>query len=209
MPVPSKIEQFREIKGRLPQVGLALTAMTTVVALLAFGPVMPQAGLWHFIAPPAASSATKLQAWVGHLENPAQQSPPATQPLTSASYTSGFDKAAAGLAPESVASTKPQQTPDPRACPDGLNCSFRTTAAVPPRRPPDNATPVVAAASAPASPAAIDLPLPPADVGPPAPQPAPHQNGLATLTSQLTSPHTLMKPFAFVANTFTGFMRRL
>ncbi len=217
MPVPSKIEQFREIKGRLPQVGLALTAMTTVVALLAFGPVMPQAGLWHFLAPPAASSATKLQAWVGHLEIPAEQSGPATEPLTSASYTSGFDKAAAGLAPQSIAAAKLPQTSDPRACPDGLNCSFRTSTAVPPRRPPDNAAPVVAAASAAAPPApgaspstaTSDLPLPPADVGPPAPQPAPHPNGLATLTSQLTSPHTLLKPFAFVANTFTGFMSRL
>lgn len=205
MPAP-KMKQLRKIRGPLPQVGLALTAMITVVALLAFGPVMPQAGLWHFVVPPMASPATKLQAWVGHLENPAGQSQPATQPLTSASYTSGFDKTAAGLTLESIAPAKPQQTRDPRACPDGLNCSFRTAGAVPPRRPPDSAASIQVAGAPPTS-AADDLP--PADVGPPPPQPASHPNGLAAFTSELASPHTLLKPFTFVANTFTGFMRRL
>jgi hypothetical protein len=213
MSAPSKIEQLRDIRGRLPRVGVALTAMIAVIALLAFGPVMPRAGVWRFMVPPPASPAAKLQAWAGYLENPAEQSEPSTEPLTSASYTSGFDKAAAGLAPESVPTTKSQQTRDPRACPDGLNCSFRTASAVPPRRPPDNS---VAAASAPPPPAASDVPpavpddLPPADVGTPAVSPpAPHPSGLAALTSELPSPHTLLRPFTFVANTFTGFIRKL
>jgi hypothetical protein len=192
MSAPSKIEQLREIKGRLPQAGLALTAMITVIALLAFGPVMPQAALWHFIALPPASPATKVQAWAGHLENPAEQSQPATQPLTSASYTSGFDKAAAGVAPERVPRAKSQQTRDPRACPDGLNCSFRTANVVPPRRPPDNAASVAVA---------------PASAGQAAPPP--HRSGFAALTSGLPSPRALLKPFTFVADTFTGLIRKL
>ncbi len=191
MSAPSKIEQLREIRERLPQAALPLTAMITVIALLAFGPVIPQAALWHFMAPPPTSPATKVQPWAGHLENPAVAEPSAaTKPLTSASYTSGFDKAAARVAPESVLPAKSQQTRDPRACPDGMNCSFRTANVVPPRRPPDAAT------SVPAAPAAATEAAPP-----------PHRSDFAGLS--LPSPHTLLKPFTFVADTFTGFIRKL
>lgn len=210
MSAPSKIEQLREMKGRLPQAALILAAMASVIALLAFGPVIPQPALWHFVVPPPAPAPAKVQPWVGYLENPALTDPSAgTKPLTSASYTSGFDKAAAGLVPRSVPPAKTAQTRDPRTCPDGLNCSFRTASVAPPRRPPDAApsgvAPSLAAVGAPPPPDAGDLP--PADVGPPAASPPPPRpSGLAI---RLPSPHTLLRPFAFVANTFTGFIKKL
>jgi len=192
MAVLSKIEQLREIRGRLPQARLALTAMISLVAMLAFGSVMPKPALWHFLASPSALPGAEQQAWAGHLANPGTAEQPATQPLTSASYTSGFDKAAAGLAPAPVSPAKPHEARDPRACPDDLSCSFRTAKVVPPRRSPAGA--VAAASAAP-------------DVAQSAAPPAAHPSGLEAL--RMPSPHTLLKPFTFVADTFTGFIKKL
>jgi hypothetical protein len=192
MPAPSRIEQIREIGGRLPQGGLALTAMITFVALLALGPVVPKTALWHVAA---LTSAHKDSSWAGHLEDPTAAQQPAPAPLTSASYTSGFDKAAAGLAPAPAPQPKSQQARDPLACPDDLNCAFRTAKPVP--RPAAEAASVAPASAAPSVLAA------------PAPRPQPQPRGLAILTSRLPSPHTLLKPFTFVADTFTGFIRKL
>lgn len=196
MPAPSKIEQFRRIV-RLPQAGFAAVAMITLVALVVFGPILPKAALWQVSDMPSSSpGAAQQQTWAGHLENLAE--PPQTSagaPLTSASYTSGFDKTAAGLVPARVSPIKPPQAGDLRACPSGLNCSFRTVKAA------RHATDI----------AAIVLPQPatqPAIV-PAVAMPAPRPNGLAVLTSRLPSPHALLRPFTFVADTFTGFIRKL
>jgi hypothetical protein len=198
MAVPSKIEQLREIRGLLPQATWALTAMISLVAMLAFGSVLPKPALWHLTAGPSALPAAEQQAWAGHLANPGTAQQPATEPLTSASYTSGFDKAAAGLAPPPVSPAKPHEARDPRACPDDLNCSFRTGKVAPPRRSPAGVTPVAAASA------------PPDVAAPTAPPPAPHPSGLAALRlPSLPSPHTLLKPFTFVADTFTGFIKKL
>ncbi|HLH10336.1 MAG TPA: hypothetical protein VKV77_00485 [Methylovirgula sp.] len=198
-PAASKFVQLREL-GRFSRAGVALAAMAAFAALVIFGPVGPKAALWD-----ETSSGGKSQTWAGHLESPTGQSS-AAAPLTSASYTSGFDRAS--LAPMRAA--KPQAR-DAHACPDGLNCAFRggkarhpeavaAASAVP--TPPANP---VAAAPAPATPAAPAAPA----IAVAAPAPAPQQNGLMAFAARLASPHTLLKPFTFVADTFTGFMRKL
>lgn len=190
MSAPLKSDQLC-MRGRLSQVGLVLTTMFTLIVLLAFGPIVPKAALGHLL-PASGSTATNEQAWVGDLADPATgaQSLPAA-PLSSASYTSGFDKAAAGVAPVPVPPTKSQEAHDPHACPSDFNCSFRTAKVLPPRRPQTNV------ASAPPAPAVQPAP------------PGPRPNMFAALTSRLPSPHMLLTPFTFAADTFTGFVRKL
>ncbi len=207
MSAPLKISQLRELAGRFPQ-GIAVPGMIMLIAMLALGPVVPSPAFWHIMAVPSASpvKSVKVSPWAGGLEEPVATDDldGGTAPLTSASYTSGFDKAAAGLAPEKPATAVAKAAParDPHGCPNDLNCSFRTAkvTALPPRRP------GAASASEPAAQTSANpAPVVVAEADTPKPQPT----GLAALTSRLPSPHTLLTPFTFVADTFTGLVKKL
>jgi hypothetical protein len=185
MSAPSKIESIRDVRTRLPQASLALTAMVPLIALLALGPVVPKAALWHL----TSLSPTTDQTWVGNLANPLMaEHSGMTRALTSASYTSGFDKTVVGLRPEPVAA-KSAQARDAGGCPKDLNCSFRIAKTSPP--PQQQAGPVTAAPIAAAAPAPPDA------------------NAFTALTSRLPSPPTLLKPFELVSDMFTGFIGKL
>jgi hypothetical protein len=191
MSTRSRFAQFRQINGRLPLWTLAFSSTITLVAMLAFGPVVPRPVLWQIMAVPLVSPAESGpdSPWAGHLESPAAQDTKApTKPLTSASYTSGFDKAAAGLAPEPPSPPAKLQASDERACPDGLNCSFRKVTMLPPR-PPAESMAVASAA--------------------PIAQSTRHPFSLAAFTPHFPPPNTLLKPFTFVADTFTGLIKKL
>jgi hypothetical protein len=126
------------------------------------------------------------------------RSPQREPPLTSATYTSGFDKKAAGLGPlpPETPPIKLAQTRDPHACPDDLNCSFRPAkaGAVPPRRP----LIVADAEPAKASQAPTGLALLTASLHWP-----------AQLPGYLPTPNTLLTPFTFVGNTVVGLVKKL
>jgi hypothetical protein len=179
----SKIEQLREFGGRLPQGSLTLGAGMAILALVAFA--MPKSASWHSV------STTKDQVWAGHLEAPVATLPAvpglAVQPLTSASYTSGFDKAAFDktiAAPAAPNKEPQQQVRDPNACPTDLNCAFRMPA---PR------SAIAAAAPTPII------------------QPMQHSkpNAFTAFASRLRPPRVLLQPFTFVADTFTGLIKKL
>jgi hypothetical protein len=169
---------------------LALAGM-----VLSFAPVLPQANLWQALGTPAVAPAAVSMpnsTWAGHLESPgtAAADAGASHALTSASYTTGFDRA--DVAPLPATSPKTAAA-DPAACPNDLNCTFRSR---------------------------VGTTLPPthvrtASVESPRTHPgAAHQDlnkptGLAALLPSLPSTHTLLKPFAFVANTFGGLMQKL
>ncbi len=173
MPAPPKTLQIRAF-GSCARGGLALGAAVGILALLTFG--APKSVFWD------SSPVPKPQDWAGHLERPAERAAAAPEPLTSASYTTGFDKAA-------VAPLSPVRAPlvrDSDACPSALNCAFRTAQGAP--RP----------AVAPAPIAPVVAPAPPANPGP-----------FAALASRLPAPQILLKPFGFVADTFTGLVKKL
>jgi hypothetical protein len=159
-----------------------------------------------------------LEAPVGHAAGAGQPE----QPLTSASYTSGFDKKAVGLGPlpQTAEETNATSARNPLACPDDLNCSFRPARAggVAIR----HHGPALDTASNDANANSV------ANAGIPAsgPKTAPHgnaarpdrPNGFALLTSfrfpthlptRLPSASTLLKPFTFVSNTVVGFVKKL
>jgi hypothetical protein len=140
------------------------------------------------VAAPASNST-----WAGHLETPGTASTDAAtrHALTSASYTTGFDNSDAAPLPSNALKTV---AVDPAACPDDLNCTFRAKAgaAVPLARP-------RIALAAPIH-ARVDAP-PTRDEKKP--------TGFAALMPKLPSTHTLLKPFTFVANTFSGLMQKL
>ncbi len=202
MPVRPRTGQIREAGGRLPQSSLVLTAMVALGAALIFG--VPKSAFWHDSLP---SSGVKVSTWAGHLENPAEKPAPVSAPLTSASYTSGFDKVAAGLAPE-PAPPKPQQDIDNAlACPAGLNCAFRTVKAAPePPNPPATAVATANVGATPSTAPASAGAAPVASVAPPARN---HPNAFGAIVSRLPSPRLLLKPFTFVAETFTGLVKKL
>jgi hypothetical protein len=186
---PSRM-QIREVGGRLPQASLVIGVGVGIFAALVLG--VPKSALWHNV--PVA----KDQAWAGHLEAPAQPPAISAQPLTSASYTSGFDKTA--LAPASPNSAPQPQARDPNTCPADLNCAFRTTQ-MPPLPPSVQTSPPTTIAQTPASVAAASPAVQPA--------PPPKRDIFAAITSRLPQPHVLLKPFTFVADTFTGLIRKL
>lgn len=176
MPAPPKMLQIRAF-GSCARGALALGAALGVLAILAFG--IPKSTFWD--RPPAP----KPQDWTGRLESPAEHVAAASAALTSASYTTGFDKAA--VAPLSPIREPQQSARDPNACPSDLNCAFRTAqGAAQPRSP------------AVASPMPVAAPAPPTNPGP-----------FAALASRLPAPHLLLKPFIFVADTFTGIIKKL
>ena len=177
-------------RGVLISGSLALAGM-----VLSFAPVLPQPNLWQVLDTPAvAPTAAPMpnSTWAGHLESPGANAADAgaSHALTSASYTTGFDSADAAPLPATSIKTT---TTDPTACPNDLNCTFRSRAGA--TLPPPH---VRIAYTGPTR----------VHVG------APHQDmkkptGFAALLPSLPSTHTLLKPFAFVANTFGDLMHRL
>ncbi len=178
-------------RGILISASLALAGM-----VLSFAPILPQPSLWQMLGAPAvapvAVASTPNSPWAGHLESPGTGAADigAGHVLTSASYTTGFDSADA--APLPAASLKMAKA-DPAACPNDLNCTFRSKAGT-------------ISPSAHARMASLGSPRAPAG--------APHQDlkkptGLAAFLPNLSATHTLLKPFVFVANAFGGLMHRL
>jgi hypothetical protein len=169
---------------------LALAGM-----VLSFAPILPQTNLWQALGTPIVApvvAPTPNSTWAGHLESPGAAAADAggSHVLTSASYTTGFDSADAAPLPASSLKTA---AANPAACPNDLNCTFRSKAGAtlpPPHARMASLGPVRAHADAPHQ----DLKKP---------------TGLAALLPSLPSTHTLLKPFAFVANTFGGLMQKL
>jgi len=163
--------------------------------------------------------------WAGSLEVPAGQATDAAQsepPVTSASYTSGFDKKAVGLGPlpRTAQVTKAASARNPLACPDDLNCSFR------PAKAGGVAIRHHGPASDTASTGANANSVANAGNSASGPKTAPHgtaaqpdrPSGFALLTSfhfpthlptHLPSASTLLTPFTFVSNTVVGFVKKL
>ncbi|MGO9133109.1 MAG: hypothetical protein ACLP8A_03535 [Methylovirgula sp.] len=215
MAMSLKLPRFAETGGRLRQRTVALASVGSFGLMLLFGTaVLVPAQLHHYSVPAKdradkvpvrTASVDKGSPWTGgldqHLDGKPQSNPP--QPLTSASYTTGFDRTAAGLGPLPAPPQPPKlaQTSDPRACPDDLNCAFR-----------------------PAKAGAVIMPAPrklvavaPADAAKATPQP----NNFAFLTANLhwptpslPTPHlplagTLLKPFSFVGDKVADFVKKL
>ncbi len=190
----------------LTQRGMALSGGLALAAMvLAFAPVLPLPAFWQMLKTQAAAPNS---TWAGHLEAPGANGAAAGRPLTSASYTTGFNTAAAlplpAPAPAKVA------VEDPSACPADLNCTFRPklTAALPPPRP---LTIAADAQSAPAHRVAA----------PAAPQQAESGRWLTMqqrrqkaerarpLAAASAPARTLLKPFTFVANAVGGLIPKL
>ncbi|HEY0145157.1 MAG TPA: hypothetical protein VGB93_03160 [Methylovirgula sp.] len=177
-------------RGVLISGSLALAGM-----VLSFAPVLPQPSLWQVLGTPAvapAHASTPNSTWAGHLESPGTSGTDVgpSHALTSASYTTGFDSAAAAPLPATSLKTA---VVDPGACPNDLNCTFRSKTGA--TLPPPHARMASIGSSRPhAGTTHQDLKKP---------------TGLAALLPSLPSTHTLLKPFAFVANTFGGLMHRL
>jgi hypothetical protein len=185
----------------LTQRGMALSgglALATTVGL-AFAPILPLPSFWQMLK---SQTAVSDSTWAGDLEPPRASVSATGRPLTSASYTTGFDTAAA--LPLPVAPAAKLTVEDPNACPADLNCTFRPRmpAVLPPPRPALAA--YVSTLPAPARRAATLQPhqippaaakqsagLMPADTKP---------MGLARWIPHLPAAHTLLTPFAFVAN---------
>ncbi len=189
----------------LTQRGMALSGGLALAAMvLAFAPVLPLPAFWQMLKTQAAAPNS---TWAGHLEAPGANGAAAGRPLTSASYTTGFNTAAAlplpAPAPTKVA------VEDPSACPADLNCTFRPklTAALPPPRPLTIAADAQSApahrVAAPAAPQQAEKPLADdqhADKKP---------SGIARWLPHLPPARTLLKPFTFVANAVGGLIPKL
>lgn len=167
--------------------------------------------------------------WAGGLEEPGGRTAQATQhdqPLTSASYTSGFDKKAVGLGPlpQIAQAEKSRPASDPLACPDDLNCSFRPAraggVAIQHRFPASNVASAGNGANGAVRPGLFHEPQKAGQTDK-ASQPE-HPNGFALLTNfkfpthlpthlptKLPPASTLLKPFTFVSNTVVGFVKKL
>lgn len=233
MPASFKMTHLAEIAARLRPRKLAVLGMMSLAAmLLLLGPLVLTPAAFKMFAASTAENARAAHSqvqpgvlvqpgvqvqpgvaspwrdphWAGGLESlrsKARSASASDEPLTSASYTSGFDEKAAGLAP------LPPETPllrfaqahDPRACPDDLNCSFRTPKGAglsPPRRP--VATPTVfkhVQTDSPSQPSGLTLPLLPVRLS----WPSPHLS--------LPTANSWLQPFAFVSNTVVGFVKKL
>lgn len=175
----------------LTQRGIMLSGSLALAGMvLAFAPVLPRPSLWQmFEAPAGAPAAAEANSpWAGHLESPGAvtAASDSSQKLTSASYTTGFNVAAAEPLP-AVAPVKAVAAPDSNVCPNGLNCAFRPK--------PGAARPQVAALNPPVH-----------AVHHPAEKPS---AGIAAFMPQMPSTDTLMKPFTFVANAVGGLMHGL
>jgi hypothetical protein len=177
------------------QRGLVLSgALALMGMVLVFAPILPRASLLQTLEPPAAHrQAAVNSSWTGHLENPgiSDRGAAASQKLTSASYTTGFDTADSEPLPSAPAKLAARE---PDGCPKGLACAFRPRADRPSLLPPQRPQ------------AFAEASTPPADEYR---QETKQRTGLAAFLPRLPSPHALLKPFVFVANSVGGLMRRL
>jgi hypothetical protein len=179
----------------LTQRGLLISGSLALGAtVLSFAPVLPQANVWQAldtspavqVAPPPPNST-----WAGHLEAPGAGGAAASgHALTSASYTTGFDSTDAAPMPANVLKAV---AIDPSACPNDLNCTFRSRAGV--------TLPVPRPRIALIAPVHMHAETQPRE--------GKKATGFAALLPKLPSTHTLLRPFAFVANTFGGLMHKL
>jgi hypothetical protein len=195
----------------LTQRGMALSgglALATAVGL-AFAPILPLPSFWQMLK---SQTAVSDSTWAGDLEPPGASTSATSRPLTSASYTTGFDTAAA--LPLPVASPVKLTVEDPNACPADLNCTFRPR--LPAILPPPHPALAVAVASVPAPTRRIAAMLQPHQTPPAAakqsagPMPTDkNPTGLARWLPHLPAAHTLLKPFAFVANAMGGLIPKL
>jgi hypothetical protein len=196
---------LRALASGFRQRDLAVASVASFALMLIAGSaVLSSAGLHKFVitpsktyidARPAVAPAKRDSPW-GAVPDPrldGQSPAQAGVPLTSASYTTGFDKSAAGLGPlPAMPAKQPQQT-DARLCPDNLNCTFR-----------------------PAKAGAVALVVPARKIAlePPSP-PAPQPNNFAFLTANLHWPQQLpladniLKPFSYVGDRVVDFVKKL
>lgn len=197
---------LRALAAGFRQRDLAVASVASFALMLVAGSaVLSSAGLHRFTitpsktyinARPAAPAVKDDSPWGAapdsRLDGQATTQPGA--PLTSASYTSGFDKSAAGLGPLPTPPKQPTQT-DARACPDNLNCAFRPAKAG------------AVALVAPPRKVTIEPPSKPAE-----PQP---NNNFAFLTANLHWPpelplaNNILKPFSYVGDRVTDFVKKL
>jgi hypothetical protein len=204
MAIAQKVLKLRALAAGFRQRDLAVASVASFALMLVGGTaVLSSAGLHQFVitpsktyidARPAVAPVKEDTPW-GAVPDPRLEAQAAAQssvPFTSASYTSGFDKSAAGLGPLPAA-PKPAAQTDARLCPDNLNCSFR-----------------------PAKAGAVALVSPPRKVAidPPSP-PAQKPNNFAFLTAnmhwppQLPLANNILKPFSFVGDRVTDFVKKL
>ncbi len=197
---------LRALAAGFRQRDLAVASVVSFALMLIAGSaVLSSAGLHRFtIAPsktyinarPAAPAVKDDSPWGAAPDSrlEGQATPQPGVPLTSASYTSGFDKSAAGLGP--LPTPKPPAQTDARACPDNLNCAFRPAKAG------------AVALVAPSRKVAIEPP------SKPAPQPN-NNNNFAFLTANLHWPQELpladniLKPFSYVGDRVADFVKKL
>ncbi|QAY96445.1 hypothetical protein CWB41_12475 [Methylovirgula ligni] len=200
----------------LTQRGVALSGgLALVASLFAFAPILPLPAFWQMLKTQAAAPNS---TWAGHLEAPGADGAAGGRPLTSASYTTGFNNSAAlplpAAAPAKIA------VEDPNACPPDLNCTFRPrlNAVLPPPRPPMVASRAPGAQTPAHRVAALQQPAsqPPEKLQTPnKPQPTPMQQaenkpkGLARWLPHLPPARTLLRPFTFVANAVGGLIPKL
>ncbi len=154
MSAPFNIIRLAGSAAHLRHHRLALSGIIALTLALGLGSTVLTPAALRIFASSSAKDHTDLNGtgsaliwdgspWAGGLELPRPEgqatNPRQPEPLTSASYTSGFDKEAAGLGPlpAKAPPMKLAQPRDPRVCPDDLNCSFRPAKAggVPPPRP--------------------------------------------------------------------------
>jgi len=205
MLAPLKLKPFAETAGSRGQ-ALAFAAgaaFATVVLVGSF--VMAPAAVQLFHSSKSVSATDwRDPNWAGGLESPRTQAQSAAaetarKPLTSASYTSGFDEKAEGLGPlpPEHPVLRLAQPHNPMACPEDLNCSFRTAKGpLPPRR--QTAAPDLKQAKTEAAQRnGFTLPLLPTHLN----LPAPHLS--------LPSADALLTPFTYVGNTVAGFVKKL
>ncbi|HTJ02604.1 MAG TPA: hypothetical protein VL492_07410, partial [Methylovirgula sp.] len=196
--------KLRALAAGFRQRDLAVASVASFALMLIAGTaVLSSAGLHKFVitpsktyidARPAVAPARDDSPWGAAPDSriEGQSASQASVPFTSASYTTGFDKSAVGLGPLPAAPKQAPQT-DARTCPDNLNCSFRPAKAG-----------AVAFVSPPRK-VAIDPPSPPAQ----------KPNNFAFLTPNLHWPpqlplaNNILKPFSYVGDRVTDFVKKL
>jgi hypothetical protein len=181
-----------------PTVRLALTGIVPVLAVLAFSPFVAHSAFWQASADRPAQ-LTREPAWAGGLETAETTSIVAepTAAVRSASYTSGFDPAAAGLV-----SPKSSQAPHSAASRDGRGCLEEGN------DPAHLLAPCVKAAKvAQPAPRPVPKPLALADTGN-SKAAGKSDNGLFGFAPRLPSANQLLSPFTFVGDKVSSLFKR-
>lgn len=202
----SKGLNFRALAAGLRQSDLAMASVASFALMLIAGTaVVSSAGLHRFALAPSKTHDVRLAVapkgdspWGAAPDSRLEGQPSAMPPnvrMTSASYTSGFDRSAAGLGPlPTPAPTKAALQTDARICPDNLNCTFR-----------------------PAKAGAVAVVTPPHRIVTEPSKPATPQqaNNFAFLTANLHWPeqlplaNNLLKPFSYVGDRVADFVKKL